>query len=278
MKLPISKRLLLCADMVPPCGTVADVGTDHGYLGIHLLQSGRCAHVIAADLREKPLASARANAAAFGIPTVGAVKTSPACRRGGPASWPVEGWRPPEATGGMSFVQSDGLQNIEPGSFDVLVLAGMGGDLIARILAEAPWLDGGDYTLILQPQSAANDLRRWLGERLWSIDRERLVRDGHFLYSVMSVRPGQGRALTPGEQYVSPALRRENDPLYEQYLARTRRALELTVQGITQSADPADAKRASYYRAALTEITALGHAPEPSPSGEGGIGRLTEAR
>ena len=157
----------------------------------------------------------------------------------------------------MSFVRSDGLQNIEPGSFDVLVLAGMGGDLIARILADAPWLEVGPYTLILQPQSAANDLRRWLGERRWSIDRERLVRDGHFLYSVMSVRPGQGRPLSPGEQYVSPALRRENDPLYQQYLARVRRALELTVQGITQSADPADRERAAYYVDALTELTKL---------------------
>ena len=240
MKLPISKRLLLCADMVPLCGTVADVGTDHGYLGIHLLQSGKCTHVIAADLREKPLASARANAAAFGIPTAAAHSV----RHG-------------EATGGMSFVRSDGLQNIEPGSFDVLVLAGMGGDLIARILADSPWLDGGPYTLILQPQSAANDLRRWLGERRWSIDRERLVRDGRFLYTVMAVRPGQGRPLTPGEQYVSPALRRENDPLYEQFLARMRRALELTVQGITQSADPDDRERAAYYLKALEEIQSL---------------------
>jgi tRNA (adenine22-N1)-methyltransferase len=257
MKLPISKRLLLCAEMVPPCNTVADVGTDHGYLGIHLLQSGRCARVIAADLREKPLKSAKANAAAFGITTAGAAVG-----------------RPPEAAG-MTFVQSDGLHNIQPQSFDVLVLAGMGGDLITRILADAPWLEGGPYTLILQPQSAANDLRRRLGERAWSIDRERLVRDGRFLYAVMSVRPGQGRLLTPGEQYVSPALRRENDPLYSQYLARVRRALELTVSGIAQSADPTDAARASYYRAALDEITALGYAPEPSPSGEGGTSAHT---
>ena len=42
MKLPISKRLLKCAELVPPCETVADVGTDHGYLAIHLLQAGTC--------------------------------------------------------------------------------------------------------------------------------------------------------------------------------------------------------------------------------------------
>ncbi|MBR6376825.1 MAG: SAM-dependent methyltransferase [Oscillospiraceae bacterium] len=227
MKIPISRRLLCCAELTPPCGTVADVGTDHGYLGIYLLQSGKCAHVIAADLREKPLASARANAAEFCV------------------------------SGQMSFILSDGLHNIEPGAFDTLVLAGMGGDLITRILAEAPWLEGGPYTLILQPQSAANDLRRWLGERGWSIRRERLVRDGRFLYAVMEVRPGEGRALSPGEQYVSPALRRAGDPLYPEFLARVRRALELTVAGITQSADPADLERAEYYRAALEEVAAI---------------------
>ncbi len=256
MKLPISKRLLCCAELVPQCDTVADVGTDHGYLGVHLLQSGKCARVIAADLREKPLESAKANAAAYGIK---AFPLGGRWHRASPASPMTDEGASDDGTPsfGMSFVQSDGLQKIEPGSFDALVLAGMGGDLIARILAEAPWLDGGPYTLILQPQSAANDLRRWIGERRWSIDRERLVRDGRFLYSVMAVRPGQGRTLSPGEQYVSPALRRENDTLYEQYLARVRRALDLTVQGITQSEDPADLARASYYRAALEEITEL---------------------
>ncbi len=227
MKLPISKRLLCCAELVPACGVVADVGTDHGYLAIHLLQTGKCQRAIAADLREKPLESAKANAALFG------------------------------AADRMTFVQTDGLRDIEPGSFDVLVLAGMGGDLITRILADAPWLDGGDYTLILQPQSAANDLRRWLGERGWSVDRERLVRDGGFLYAVMAVRPEGGRPLSPGEQYVSPALRREEDPLYPEYLSRMKRALELTVKGITQSTDQEDQIRAGYYKAALKEVRAL---------------------
>ena len=227
MKLPICKRLLLCAELIQPCDTVADVGTDHGYLGIHLLREGKCARVIAADLREKPLASAKSNAEEYGV------------------------------ADRMTFLLSDGLEKFTPGEFDTLVLAGMGGDLITRILKDAPWLEGRDETMILQPQSAANDLRRWLGDRGWSIDRERLVRDGHFLYSVMSVRPEQGRPLSPGEQYVSPALRREGDPLYREYLARMRRALDLTVNGITRSTDPADQSRAAYYIAALEEISGL---------------------
>ena len=239
MKLPISKRLLRCAELVPACHTVADVGADHGYLGIYLLQSARCVRVIAADLREKPLASARANAAAFGIPILPEPGTAD------------------ELQGGICFVQSDGLKKIAPGAFQTLVLAGMGGDLIAAILSAAPWLEGGDYSLILQPQSAANDLRRWIGERGWSIERERLVLDGHFLYAVLSVRPEGGAALSPGEQYVSPALRREGDPLFSAYVARMCRALERTVSGITRSSDPADLARAAYYQAALAEIQSL---------------------
>ncbi len=227
MKLPISKRLQLCAELISPCQTVADVGTDHGYLGIHLLRRNRCDRVIAADLREKPLASARANAALYGVQDR------------------------------MCFVQSDGLARLAPGSFQTLVLAGMGGDLITRILAGAPWLSGGDYTLILQPQSAANDLRRVLGQWGWEICRERLVRDGGFLYTVMEVRPFGGRPLLPGEQYCSPALRRAGDPLLGPYLSRVRRALERTVSGISQSADPADRERIRYYQDALEEILPL---------------------
>lgn len=238
MKLPISKRLLLCADLVPPCDTVADVGTDHGFLGIHLLRAGICRRVLAADLREKPLASARANAAVFAV------------------------------ADRMEFIRSDGLHNIDKNAFEVLVLAGMGGDLMARILADAPWLETGDKTLILQPQSAANDLRRFLGERRYAIEVESLVRDGRFLYSVMRVLPGRGRALSPGEQYVSPALRQAGDPLYSQYLARVRQALERTVSGITQSANPADLARTPYYEQALDEICRL--SPRITPIEAGG--------
>lgn len=227
MKLPIGARLLACADLVPACETVADVGTDHGYLGVYLLTRGVCSRVIASDLREKPLAKAKENALRFA------------------------------SADRMTFLRADGFHGLEPGSFQTAVLAGMGGDLIARILGDAPWLRSSAYTLVLQPQSAANDLRRWLGENGYSIDRERLVRDGGFLYSVMRVVFGDGRAQTPGEQYVSPALRREGDPLFPAYLARVLRALEQTVSGISRSADPDDLARAGYFRAALDEIRIL---------------------
>ena len=233
MKLPISKRLLACAELVPACDCAADVGADHGYLGIHLLLEGRCRRVITADLREKPLASARENARLFGV------------------------------TDRMRFLRSDGLDAFEPGSFQTLILAGMGGDLMQDILRRAPWLKQGAYTLILQPQSSQNELRGFLGREGYGIERELLCADGQFLYEILQVLPGTGRPLSPGEQYLSPALRRENDPLFGRQLARIRRALELTVAGISRSCDPADRERLSYYRQALDEILSLNTPDNP---------------
>ena len=67
MKLPISNRLLLCAELVPQGKPVADVGCDHGYLGIHLLLQGKVPFVFASDLNELPLECAKRNAARFGV-------------------------------------------------------------------------------------------------------------------------------------------------------------------------------------------------------------------
>ena len=224
---PLSKRLSVCAELVPPCETVADVGADHGYLGIRLLQLGRCRQVIASDLRQKPLASARANAERFGT------------------------------ADRMRFVQSDGLKSIMPGSFQTLVCAGMGGDCITQIIDSAPWLKDSRYTLVLQAQSSGNDLRRWLGNNGFELRRERLVQDGRFLYGVMLVVWGQGSALSPGGQYVSPALLREHDPLICPYLDRLLRSLRATVAGISRSDTEEDRRKLAYYSAALAEITEI---------------------
>ncbi len=63
----LSSRLQACADLVRPGGTLADIGTDHGHLPIYLLKNNICTHVIAADLREKPLQFARQNASLYGV-------------------------------------------------------------------------------------------------------------------------------------------------------------------------------------------------------------------
>lgn len=176
MKLPLSDRLLACCGFVPRGATVADIGCDHGYLGIHLLTAGIASSVIAADVNEAPLQSAMRNAMKYGVRDK------------------------------MAFFLSDGVRSI-PRDFDTLVCAGMGADTMIHILQAAPWLMSDRYRLILQCQSKGPLLRRWLSDQGWQIRDEAIVRDGRFLYTVMSVQwaPDAPR-LTPGQCYISPAM------------------------------------------------------------------------
>lgn len=224
MKIPISKRLLCCADLVPDNARVADVGCDHGYLGIYLLKNGLARHVTATDLRPKPLEKARANSQAYSVGEQ------------------------------MDFFVADGLGAVEPESVDTIVCAGMGGDNIAGILAAAPWTRNPAYTLILQPQTSGNDLRRWLGENGYAILEERLVEDGGFLYFTLLARFGGGRPLTPGEQYLSPQLLACGSPLLPAYFDRVLHGLQRAVDGIRASQKAEERARLPYYECALEEV------------------------
>lgn len=224
MKIPISKRLLCCAELVPEGARVADIGCDHGYLGIWLLAEGRASFIAASDLREKPLEKARENSRIYGT------------------------------ADRMQFSVADGLASIAPGTVDTIVCAGMGGDNIAGILETAPWVRDPRYTLILQPQTSGNDLRRYLGERGYSICGETLIRDGGFLYFTLVARFGGGCLLTPGEQYLSPQLLHCGSPLLPEYFNRVICALEKTVSGISRACGPERKERLDYYQRALNEV------------------------
>lgn len=176
MKIPLSDRLRSCCNFIAPGDRVADVGCDHGYLGIWLLTQGIASFVFASDVREGPLQSARRNAQKYGT----AEK--------------------------MSFHLSDGVQKL-PRDFDTLVCAGMGGDTMISILEAAPWLQSNQYRLVLQCQSKTPMLRGYLSEKGWRITEEAVLRDGKFLYTVMEVcwEPEYPR-LTPAQTYFPPAL------------------------------------------------------------------------
>ena len=176
MNIPISERLLACANFVARGDRVADIGCDHGYLGIYLLKNGIAKNVIASDIRPQPLQSAVRNGAKYGV------------------------------SDKMSFHLSDGARGI-PRDFDVLVCAGMGADTMVSILEAAPWLQSKQYRLILQCQSKTPLLRSYLSEHGWRIAEEAVLRDGRFLYTVMEVwyQPDYPH-LTEAECYFPPAL------------------------------------------------------------------------
>ncbi len=230
MRIPISQRLRCCAELIPPGGAVADVGCDHGYLGIYLLKNGLASRVLAADLREKPLDRARQNAARFGV------------------------------ADRMTFLQTDGLRGVRE-SWETVVCAGMGGDAIAGILDACPWVRDPAVTLVLQPQTSGNDLRRYLGDYGYSIIQERLVRDGGYLYFAMQVRYGGGVPLSPGEQYVSRQLLDCGSPLLPDYFTRVLGGLERAVEGLSHSEDT---RRYAYYHTALMQVQEMNRIYENS--------------
>ena len=141
----LSKRLTAAADMVRAGAVVADVGTDHAYVPIALCLSGRATRAVASDINEGPLARARENITVRGL------------------------------SDRIDTVLCDGLSAIEPyHPTDVLIL-GMGGELIARIVADAPFLRVSGIRLILQPMTHPEAVRAALCEMGFAIVEETLV-------------------------------------------------------------------------------------------------------
>lgn len=208
MKLPLSNRLLACCGFVRPGDRVADIGCDHGYLGIHLLQSGVASSVIAADVNTAPLQCARENALKFGVQDR------------------------------MLTYLSDGVQQI-PRDFDTMVCAGMGADTMISILSAAPWLQNPQYRLILQCQSKRPELRKYLAAHGFSISRETLAQDGKFIYPVTEVVYQPGQAPAPWEYYATKPLLDDNSPLLPLFLKRVIDGLEDSLPGAHQRGEQA---------------------------------------
>ncbi len=156
-EIQLDPRLAKCAEFVRRDVRVADVGTDHGYLPIALLQSGKAVLAYACDINKDPLDSAVRNAEKYG------------------------------ESDRMRFVLSDGLHGIEAEHIDDIVIAGMGGELILRIISEAEWLQNKTMHLVLQPMTTAAQLRAGLSALGFEIDKEETVFDGKKIYSVLSV-------------------------------------------------------------------------------------------
>ena len=224
MKLPLSDRLLACANFVKKGSRVADIGCDHGYLSLYLLQQGIASSVIASDVNEGPLESARRNAVKFGFRDK------------------------------IEFYLSDGVSRI-PRDFDTMVCAGMGADTMMSIIADAydEWLADPRYTLILQCQSKRPELRQWLYDKGFRINRETLAKDGKFVYSIMEVVFDPGHPLSHAESYISPALLEDNHPLLPEYYERVKHGVELTVMGMQRSGDD----QLPIYENILKDLTAM---------------------
>lgn len=225
MEKKLSARLSVIAELIPAGSLAADVGTDHALLPIHLIRSGRTARVIASDNKAAPLEKARRAVQAAGLSQQ------------------------------IDLRLGDGLSVLAPEEADCIVLAGMGGETIADILAAAPWCADGTHRLLLQPMSKAELLRGALARLGLAAEKECLVRDGGSLYCVLAVRGcGGPYDLAPVEQYLSPALAASGDPLLAEYLEKLLRRLERARVGAARSGRESDRERARELTEVLTAL------------------------
>ena len=204
-QLALQPRLHLLARLVPEGCRLTDVGTDHGYLPVALLQQGRITAAIASDIGAEPLEHARRTAMQYGVD-------------------------------GMDFRLCAGLSGVAPEETDVIVIAGMGGETIISILQDAPWTAGGQHRLLLQPMTKAAALRHWLADNGYTLTDEHLVEDKGRIYPILCVKGGVFRPLTEAEALCGVLL--ADDPLYAAYLTEHITKLRRSAEGLRRSSDP----------------------------------------
>ncbi len=167
----LSPRLSVILDAVPECLGVCDVGTDHGFLAAALALSGKVARVTATDINEKPLENAAKTLERLGM------------------------------SDRVKLILCDGLSGVSRDMADTVIIAGMGGDVISGILSRCDFVRDNTVTLILQPMTAADDLRDYLAKNGFCVQSETAVCDNKKIYSVMTAR-------FSGQPYEISAVRR----------------------------------------------------------------------
>lgn len=153
-------RLECIKSMVTKCKTAADIGTDHGYVAEMLLNDNTCEKVIATDLNEGPLNRA--------IEYLTSKNINLKC----------------------DFRLGSGLTVLNDNEADAIVIAGMGGELIADILETSKSIAKEVSQLILQPMTTAEKLRRYLYENGFKIIDEKIVKEYHHYYFIIKAEPG----------------------------------------------------------------------------------------
>jgi len=216
----LSERLRMVADLAGrDIDSLADVGCDHGWLGISLLLEGHAAHVIGMDLREGPLSRARENAALYGL-----------------------------GEGCFETRLSDGLDRLEPGEADVIVMAGIGGVLMCRLITRGLEAAKCASKLVLSPQSHIESVRALLAAEGFAITDERMCRESGKYYTAMSVScRGDTYTLSDEELFFGPVLIEKGNPLFYEYVREMRdkakkRLTEINMKngGAGEGYDPAE--------------------------------------
>ncbi|APJ30914.1 TPA: tRNA (adenine(22)-N(1))-methyltransferase [Streptococcus pneumoniae] len=200
----ISKRLELVASFVPQGAILLDVGSDHAYLPIELVERGKIESAIAGEVVEGPYQSAVKNVEAHGLEEKIQVRL---------------------ANGLAAFEEEDRVS--------VITIAGMGGRLIARILEEGLGKLANVERLILQPNNREDDLRIWLQDHGFQIVAESILEEAGKFYEILVVEAGQMK-LSASDVRFGPFLSKEVSPVFVQKWQKEAEKLEFALGQIPE--------------------------------------------
>ena len=200
----ISKRLELVASFVPQGAILLDVGSDHAYLPIELIERGQIESAIAGEVVEGPYQSAVKNVEAHGLKEKIQVRL---------------------ANGLAAFEEADQVS--------VITIAGMGGRLIARILEEGLDKLADVERLILQPNNREDDLRIWLQDHGFEIVAESILEESGKFYEILVVEAGQMK-LSSSDVRFGPFLSKEVSPVFVQKWQKEAEKLEFALGQIPE--------------------------------------------
>lgn len=198
----LSKRLQAVSDLLSQGLVVADVGTDHGYIPIYLVQTGKTDKAFAMDVNEGPLLRARAHIAEQGLSEKIEVRLS------------------------------DGVRALSPGECDGVVIAGMGGALAIRIMEEGETVFRNLKEFVLQPQSELAKVRQYLFENDYCVIAEDMVLEEGKFYPMMKVINGKSTAYSLLELRYGKRLLEQKHPVLLMYLEKEVQTKESILQNL----------------------------------------------
>lgn len=232
----LSKRMQSVADMIQPCDAVGDIGCDHAFVSIYLVEQRRAKRVIASDVRRGPIAIAKRNIEAMNLPDQ------------------------------IEIRMGDGLDTIVPGEVNAVVLAGMGGMLMIDILERGEEVVTRCDQLVLQPQSDIEKVRRYLVEKGYHLADEQMLIDAGKYYNLLDVRVHE---MVQKDEYdcskladdwcymYGGSLLRKKDPVLRSWLVKRRDTTAGLINSLSGKNTENAAKRLKTVKAEQKTICAV---------------------
>lgn len=220
----LSKRLQAVADLISFGMTVADIGTDHGYIPIYLIETGKSTKALAMDVNEGPLLRA------------------------------AEHIREHRLDGQIETRQSDGVKKLQVGECDCVVIAGMGGALTIKILEEGETVFRCLKEVVLQPQSEISKVRAYLNTHGYVVVAEDMVYEDGKFYPMMKVINGQATAYTKLELRYGKSLLESRNSVLKEFLKKELKVKSSILQNLSMESGPHIEARRRDLEGELEEI------------------------